>query len=79
MRVIFITLLFMGTAFAQTADQVPIPLDLEAQIKIIPPLCENAIYSNRRLFADFCADVIAKLKLAQEKNIQDKAKEADKK
>ena len=59
-------------ASAQQTAQVPIPLDLDAQLKIIPPLCDHAIYSARRQFLEFCTEMIEKLRAAKEK--ADKAK-----
>lgn len=71
-------LLGCAVANAQTPGQpqINIPFDLDTQARIIPQLCDNAVYSNRRMFADFCAEVVEKLRLAKEKVDKDKAAEA---
>jgi hypothetical protein len=73
-KYIIVGLLFSSSCFAQQ-QQIVIPLDLDAQIKIIPTLCDNAIYSNRRLFTDFCAEMIEKLRIAAKEKAEKKPNE----
>lgn len=79
-RGLYLLVLLLGcaAAHAQTSaqPQIPIPFDLDTQARIIPQLCDNAVYSNRRMFADFCAEVVEKLRLAKERADRDAAAKA---